>query len=396
MDTYFAVAAPGLESLVAKELNLLGLLEPRRKKSKNIQHYDLEPGGITFEGDANTLYKANLFLRTSSRILVRIGNFYAAAFSELRKKASRLPWGDYLIPGQPVSIHVTSKKSRLYHVNAIAERVVGAISDHLGKPALLVKADDPNSFNLPQQVFVRLINNDCTISIDSSGALLHRRGYRQATAKAPIRETLAAAMLLLGEWDTRYPLIDPFCGSGTIPIEAALLASGIPPGYKRIFAFMNWPIYDSRIWQNLKDGIFIPKVQDIPLILASDRDAGAIKMAQANAERAGVAHHIKFLCQSISDLNPPDERGWIMTNPPYGIRVSPKNDLRNLYSQIGNVLREKCTGWHVCILCNDFKLLNQTRLPLETSISIINGGVKVKVARCLIPGEDLHIPERPF
>jgi putative N6-adenine-specific DNA methylase len=392
MDTYFAVTAPGLEFLVAKELNQLELLEPRKKKSKNVQHYDLEPGGITFEGDAEALFKANLFLRTSSRILVRIGNFYAAAFSELRKKASRLPWGDYLIPGQSVSIHVTSKKSRLYHVNAIAERVAGAISDHLGKPALLAKANDPASFDLPQQVFVRLINNDCTISIDSSGALLHRRGYRQATAKAPIRETLAAAMLLLGEWDTRYPLIDPFCGSGTIPIEAALLASGIPPGYKRNFAFMNWPIYDLKIWKNLKDGISIPKVQDIPLILASDRDAGAIKMAQANAERAGVANNIKFLCQSISDLNPPDDdHGWIISNPPYGIRVSPTNDLRNLYSQIGNVLRARCPGWHVCILCNDFKLLTQTRLPLDTSISMINGGIKVKLARCLIHGEDLHI-----
>ena len=185
---------------------------------------------MAFNGGLDELYRANLHLRTASRVLVRLGDFYAAAFSELRKKAGRLEWERYLRPGQPVALHVTCHKSKLYHSDAVAERVAGAIGDRLGRPTTMLKPAESEDDSPPQLVIVRLVNDHCTISIDSSGELLHRRGYRLATAKAPLRETLAAGMLLASGWDVRSPLIDPFCGSGTIAIEAALMRAGLPPG----------------------------------------------------------------------------------------------------------------------------------------------------------------------
>jgi putative N6-adenine-specific DNA methylase len=342
---------------------------------------------VVFQGGLEELYKANLHLRTASRVLVRLGDFYAAAFSELRKKAGRLAWERFLTPGQPVLLHVTCHKSKLYHSGGVAERVLGAIGDRLGKPSPAVTGQEAMESNEPippQLVVVRLLHDHCTISIDSSGHLLHRRGYRLETAKAPLRETLAAAMLLASGWDTRSPLVDPFCGSGTIPIEAALLAQGIPPGRGRAFSFMRWPRYDPRRWEGLLSDIPTCSSDDIPAIQASDRDTGAIKIAQANAARAGVEGMISFANQAVSAITPPPGPGWVVTNPPYGIRVSSGNDLRNLYAQLGKVLRQSCPGWQAAILCSDPALLGQTGLQLDTSVGFVNGGVSVRLGRGLV------------
>ncbi len=385
MESYFAVTAPGLEPLAAQELRGLRLPDSEMDdNSLGLGSIVELGGGVAFEGELEDLYRANLHLRTVNRVLVRLGEFYTAAFSELRKKASRLPWEYYLAPGQPVALHVTCHKSRLYHSNAVAERVAGAISDRLGQPAPVEKPGEEEADRPPQLVVVRLVNDRCTISVDSSGALLHRRGYRLATAKAPLRETLAAAMLLASGWDTHSPLLEPFCGSGTIAIEAALLAFGIPPGRGRRFAFMDWPDYNPVLWQSVSESWQAHHAGDVPLIQASDRDAGAIQISQANAERAGVSGAIEFTCRAISAIQPPPGPGWVVTNPPYGIRVSANHDLRNLYAQIGHVLRQHCPGWHVAILCNDLKLLAQMDLPLDSSFTMMNGGVRVRLARGLV------------
>jgi putative N6-adenine-specific DNA methylase len=237
---------------------------------------------------------------------------------------------------------------------------------------------------LPQLIVVRLADNLCTISIDSSGALLHRRGYRLATTKAPLRETLASAMVMASGWDTISPFLDPFCGSGTIPIEAALLARRVPAGYTRRFAFMDWPNFDSKLWDKLLADAGKAIVSDIPKIIASDRDAGAIQASQANAERAGVADCIEFSGKAISAIDPPPSPGWVVTNPPYGVRLSKTNDLRNLYAQLGKVLRTKCPGWHVTIICDSIQLIRSTGLEFDKGISIMNGGLKVRLVRCLV------------
>ncbi len=381
METFFAVTAPGLERITTEELNRLGM-----KVSKN-PPVDIprlsaeESGGVEFEGSRADLYRANYQLRTASRVLVRMDTFYAAAFSELRKKASRLGWENFLKPGDPVTLHVTCHKSKLYHSGAVAERVLGAIGDKLGKPSVQKKAEETTDGHPPQLVVVRLVNDQCTISIDSSGELLHRRGYRLETAKAPLRETLAAGMLLASGWDAQSPLLDPFCGSGTIAIEAALLARGVQPGQNRWFAFMDWPRFDQTRWQSSLSAWTASPPVVMPRIQASDRDAGAIRIAQANAERAGVAEWIEFTCRPISAIEPPSEPGWVVTNPPYGIRVSANKDLRNLYAQFGNVLRAHCPDWQLAVLCSDPQLLGQIGLPLDSSISLINGGINVRLAR---------------
>ncbi len=391
VNSFFAVTAPGLEVLTTQELQRLNLLPDV------VTAATTEPGGVAFQGDLDALYRANLHLRTASRILVRVGDFSAAAFSELRKKAGRLDWARYLVPGQSVVIRATCKASKLYHADAVAERVAGAIADCLGQPVIRQKPGDEEAANPPcreahvsqgelpsQLIVVQLSHNHCTVSIDASGELLHRRGYRQAVAKAPMRETLAAAMLLAAPWDPASSLLDPFCGSGTLPIEAALLALELPPGRNRRFAFMDWPGFDTKRWAALLAESQVRVRTELPSgchIIASDRDAGAVRMAQENAERAGVAQHIQFTCQALSAIRPPANSGWVITNPPYGVRVSSNKDVRNLYAQLGNVLRAKCPGWHTAILCNDKALLAQTRLVLDTSLSMLNGGIKVWLAR---------------
>lgn len=379
MDSFFAVSAPGLEVFTTLEMHRLGLLPEAFPSDPAVALSEAEPGGVAFDGTRKSLYRANLNLRTASRVLVRLGTFFAASFSELHQTASRLPWERYLGPGQSVAIRVTCHKSKLYHSDAVAQRIVKAISDKLGKVSPLQKPADEEAENPTQLIIVRLLRDQCTISIDSSGELLHRRGYRQAVAKAPLRETLAAGLLMASGWDMRSPLIDPFCGSGTIAIEAALMAQGLAAGRNRRFSFMNWPGFDAQIWKAiLAESVPSPRVA--PIIQASDRDEGAIRMARENAKRAGVLDAIQFTCQAVSAITPPNVRGWVVSNPPYGLRVSEGNDLRNLYAQIGNVLRVQCPGWQVALMCNDRALLGHTRIKLDTSLALINGGVNVKVA----------------
>jgi putative N6-adenine-specific DNA methylase len=381
MNKSFAVCAPGLEPFLTSELAGLGLLPG--KTASSLSGAEGIEGGAEFHGDLRDLYRANLWLRTASRVLVRLGEFYAAAFPELRRKASRLPWERYLAPGQPVALRVTCVKSHLYHSGAVAERVAGAIADRLGCPPRVVKFDEDADSNLPQLIVVRLASDLCTISVDSSGALLHRRGYRQAVAKAPLRETLAAGMLIASSWDMTSPLLDPFCGSGTIPIEAALMARNLAPGRSRRFAFMDWPNFDAKMLGALLVGA--RHASPLPPILASDRDAGAIESARANAERAGVAGCIEFSRRAVSAIEPPPGPGWVVTNPPYGVRVSSGRDLRNLYAQFGNVLRTRCPGWHVAVLCGSEQLIRSTGLKFdEARLSLVNGGLKVKLAKGVI------------
>lgn len=380
MDKFFVVTTPGLKAITAQEMMRLGLLP----SSKEGNEAGSSPGsggagGIEIEGRLEDLYRLNLYLRTATRVLVRLGEFYAAAFSELRKKASRLPWENYLAPGAPVALRVTSHKSRLYHSSGVAERVAGAIRDRLGQDAPIQPFDENAAGEPAQLIVVRLARDLCTISVDSSGEGLHRRGYRLATAKAPLRETLAAGMLLASGWDLVSPLVDPFCGSGTIPIEAAMMKRGLAPGCKRRFAFMQWPGFRSQVWQNLLQEAEASAVDCPPGISASDRDAGAVEMAQANAGRARVGGCIAFSQRALSAIEP-EGVGWVVTNPPYGLRVRGGKDLRNLYAQLGNVLRSLRPGWRVAILSSQDYLLSSTGLRFEKKISTVNGGVGVKLA----------------
>ena len=233
----FAIAAPGLEPLVERELRALG-----------IEGAHADAGGVSFTGGREAIYRANLHLRTASRVIARVAEFGARGFPELVRHAKRQPWERYLAAVRPIHLRVTCKKSRLYHSDAVAERVGDAIAKRLGVGGLSTIKGGEDEDAIGQLVIVRMAHDHCVLSVDTSGALLHRRGYREATAKAPIRETLAAALLLAAEWRVDAPLLDPFCGSGTIAIEAALLARRIAPGLQRRLAFMDWPHFDRALW----------------------------------------------------------------------------------------------------------------------------------------------------
>jgi len=376
MMRLYAVAQPGLEPFLQAELRELGIkaLQPLRYTASG-DAYE-ESGGLEFEGDLADLYRVNLHSRIANRVLARLGEFNAAGFEELRKKAARLKWDDYIKPGQPVSFRVTCRKSRLYHSDAVAREVWSAINSQMSKPCPLVKYDEDDS-HLSALVVIRLLHDVCTISMDSSGASLHRRGYRLETAKAPLRETLAAGLLLASGWDAASPLLDPFCGSGTIAVEAALYARHIPPGRNRRFTFSHWPIFDSPLWQKIYTEALANEVQACPVIQASDRDEGAVRITRANAERAGVAANLQVEHRPFSAMEPPAGPGWVVTNPPYGLRVSPDRDLRDLYDKLGDILRQKCQGWHIHLLCGDPVLAGHTRLSFQKPMLLRNGGLLV-------------------
>lgn len=212
------------------------------------------------------------------------------------------------------------------------------------------------------------------------------RGYRQAVGKAPLRETLAAALLHASEWTGSSPLLDPFCGSGTIAIEGALLARRIPAGLHRRFAFMEWPSYDKSQWRRLIDDAQTSALASSPVpVLGSDRDAGVIESARANAERAGVAADVEFSVRAISGIEPPGEVGLVATNPPYGVRVNKSSDVRNLYAQLGHILRQRCAGWRVAVYSPDSRLVKEIGLPFKELLRTSNGGIRVAAILADIP-----------
>jgi putative N6-adenine-specific DNA methylase len=367
----FAVCAPGIEPLLADELRALGATALRP-----------EPGGVAFRGDRQALYRANLWLRTATRVLLRLGEFHARDFDQLRRRAGRLAFEQFVPPERPLRISATCSRSRLRHTGAVAERVHLAVADRLGAEVPLAGPDDPD----PQLVLVRLAHDRCTVSLDTSGALLHQRGWRKRAGKAPLRETLAAALLLASGWDRVSPLADPFCGSGTIPIEAALLARRLAPGRSRRFACMDWPGFDAAAASRALAEVEAAALPAAPPILGSDRDAGAIEAARANAEAAGVGAAVAVSQRAISDFEPPPGKpGWIVSNPPYGVRLGAGGDLRDLYARFGDVLRRRCPGWRVALLGAGPRLLRASELPLEPRASWRNGGLKVEVLVGAVP-----------
>jgi putative N6-adenine-specific DNA methylase len=320
------------------------------------------------------LYSLNLNLRTASRITVLAGKFRARTFPELERRGRSVPWDEWLRPGTRVRLRVTCRKSRLYHTDAVAERIAGAIASRSGAQVGAQGTEEDDA----QLVFVRLVRDDCSIRFDTSGPHLHRRGYRQAVAKAPLRETLAAALLLGARWNIAAPLVDPFCGSGTIAIEAALLARNIAPGRDRRFAFMDWPNFDATTWRDVRARARSAEcAASRAAIVAADRDAGAIDAARANAERAGVLGDITFQHQALSALRAPSGAGWLVTNPPYGVRVGERDRLRDLYATLGRVARERLAGWHIALLSADPALEAHLGFSLQEIFRTTNGGLAV-------------------
>ena len=337
-----------------------------------------------------TIARTNLWLRTASRVIVRVASFRAQAFHELERLARALSWERFVAPGDAVRFRVTSRKSRLYHTGAIEQRFAEAIEHRLGRPSTIDRGgtDEDDEVTAHAQLFViRVVHDQFTVSADSSGALLHQRGYRQAIAKAPLRETLAAAMLLGSDWNGTLPLLDPLCGSGTIPIEGALIARRMAPGLGRSFAFLSWPNLDAASWTRIRADAANAALPSAPVrIRGSDRDQGAIAAARANAERAGVAADIEFSIRPLSAVEVAAETlGYVVTNPPYGIRVGEAAKLRDLYARFGQILRSNYPGWRLAMLSANLRLDAELRLPLNERLQTRNGGIAVRLLTADVP-----------
>jgi putative N6-adenine-specific DNA methylase len=280
---------------------------------------------------------------------------------------------------------VTSHKSRLYHQDANAQRLLESVAHRVGSVSRSDGDDDEegDSAGSEQLFVVRSAHDQCTISADSSGALLHRRGYRLAGGKAPMRETLAAAMLLAVGWDGAEPLLDPFCGSGTIPIEAALLARRIAPNLGRALArelaCQHWPAFHAdaaalpveEAQARVRPSLAVP-------IVGSDRDGEVIAAAGANAARAGVSE-IDFRVAVLSAVDPPAPAGWVVTNPPYGVRLGDEKKLRGLYGQLGQLMRGKLLGWKLAMLETHRGIRRFSGLTMNDVWAARNGGIKVRL-----------------
>jgi putative N6-adenine-specific DNA methylase len=358
MMQLFAVTAPGLEGVCAAELQRL-----------RFESVVPEGGGVAFVGGLRELYLANLWLRSSTRVLVRIGEVRAKAFPELYQRALRLPWGRYVRPGNPLCVRASSHTSRLVHSGRIAETLVAAVSHALG--TLATSSSDG------QLLIARFVDDRCQLSIDSSGDLLHRRGYREEGGVAPLRETLAAGILLRLGWQGAVPLADPLCGSGTFLVEGALLAAGLPPGGRRNFAFMNWPGYRPGLWQVLLSEAGRAVHQETVALYGSDRDREIIAAAGRNAVRAGVESRIDFTAANLAELPPRRGPGLVVVNPPYGGRIGTASALSGVFARLGHDLLRAFPGWQIALLAPEERLARATRLPLHPLAGLQNGGLAV-------------------
>lgn len=362
MDQFdiFLAVSPGHEGLAADEARAAGFADAAPV-----------PGGVTLQGGWPQVWRANLDLRIPTRVLIRLGAFHAAHLAQLDKRARRFPFADTLRPDLPVRVDVTTRASKIWHAKAAQQRIETALREGVGTP---IAADAPLTLK------VRIEDDLVTLSLDTSGEGLHKRGWKQAVAKAPLRETLAAAFLRQAGFDGSQTVIDPMCGSGTLVLEAAQIAAGMAPGGARGFAFQHLASFDPAAWDRLLARPLPPAPP--ARFFGQDRDDGAIRMSRANAERAGVAHLTSFARQAISDLSPPPDAkpGLVVTNPPWGARIGERKLLFALYATLGRVLADRFAGWRVALIAPDAGLIKATGLGLEAGGDPVDiGGIKARL-----------------
>lgn len=364
----FAVCPPGLESICADELTRLEMegVEPTQ-------------GGVSFRAKLGQAYEANLWLRSASRVLLRLSDFRVRRFSDLVRHADTAPWEMFLAPGIPLKVQVTLHQSNLRHSGEASEAVWNAIQRRMAGLGLAgPKPLKPHETG-GQSVMVRGLDRRAAISLDTSGEHLHRRGYRQDSAKAPMRENLAAALLMFCGYDGSMPLLDPMCGSGTLAIEAALMARNIPPALNRGLAMEDWPAHRPKTWQHLKNQAQAAMLAKAPQpILARDHQTGAINAVQANGERAGVAGDLEVSRGDIFKEPPPETGpGLLVCNPPYGKRLGSVRQAQAFVSRLGQRLSQAYQGWRVGVVLYRPEWLEALPLTRTEIMKAPHGGLTV-------------------
>ncbi len=362
-EQWFAVVAPGGEAAAARELaGLPGVAQPQALA-----------GGVAFEGDLAAGLRANLWLRCATRVLLRVGSFRARDWDAMRRGVTRLAWKDRLPADARIAIQVSQRGCRLYHTGGIAERVGAALREVRGDGLALVRASEAT-----QTLHLRGERDRWTASLDSSGDRLDRRGWRLERGAAAVRETLAALVVALCEWDPELAFVDGFCGAGTFAIEAAQIALRIAPGAARSFACESWPCTDAAVVAALRREAEALRRDAAPAaIVAVDRNPRALAIALRNAERAGVGASIRFEASEFSRLAPPAPRGLLVLDPPYGRRLGDRRSAREGYARLAQGLLPRWSGWRVGVLAPDPGVLS--RLPGRRVAHHVlpHGGIRV-------------------
>jgi len=365
----FAAVPRGAEELAAAELDTLGIKDAKPGK-----------GGVAFITDRAGLYRANLWLRTASRVLVQLALFPCTSPADLYAGVYALSWHELITPDMTLAVDCSLRDSALTHSGFVALKTKDAVVDRIRESC----GSRPNVDTVAPDVRinVHLHKNICTISLDSSGDSLDRRGYRLERNEAPLRETLAAAVVALTGWDGTIPLADPMCGSGTIPVEAALLAARIAPGLQRQFGFQRWLDFDSQLWADIcaeaETGI---RRLPIGLVTGYDLDNKALLLAGRNCSKAGLEGQIHFFHAALQEFKPEGDKGVVIINPPYGKRLGEEDDLRELYCQIGDVMKKQCRGWTGYVLTGNLELAKYIGLKASRRYVLFNGAIECRLLK---------------
>ncbi|MHB8122263.1 MAG: THUMP domain-containing class I SAM-dependent RNA methyltransferase [Desulfuromonadaceae bacterium] len=365
----FAAVPRGAEELAAAELGAIGISDAKPGK-----------GGVSFCTDRAGLYRANLWLRTASRMLVQLVQFPCSGPSELYDGVHAIPWQELITPEMTLAVDCSLRDSALTHSGFVALKTKDAIVDRIREACGQRPNVDTASPDV--RINVHLHKNACTISLDSSGDSLDRRGYRLERNEAPLRETLAAAVVALTGWDGSIPLADPMCGSGTIPVEAALVAAHIPPGLHRSFGFQRWLDFDSELWSEIcagaEEGI---RKLPVGLITGYDLDSRALLLAGRNSANAGLEGQIHFFHAALQEFKPEGDTGVVILNPPYGKRLGEEDDLRELYCQIGDIMKKRCRGWTGYVLTGNLELAKYIGLKASRRYVLFNGAIECRLLK---------------
>uniref|UniRef100_UPI00384CCED7 THUMP domain-containing class I SAM-dependent RNA methyltransferase n=1 Tax=Geomonas subterranea TaxID=2847989 RepID=UPI00384CCED7 len=366
---FFATTAKGVEEALAAELVRLG-----------VPDVTAESGGVRFAGGMEAAYRANLWLRTASRVLMTLAEFPCESPEELYREVRGISWERFLTPALTLAVDCNLRDSTLTHSGFVAlktkDAIVDALRDHFGsRPSVDTK--DPDL-----RVNVRLFKNRCTLSLDLSGEPLDRRGYRLDRHEAPLKENLAAALVELSGWDGGTPFVDPMCGTGTIAIEAALKALRIPPGLNRGFGFQRWQGFDRALWDRIVAEARSGMLERLPApVQASDLSHSAVGMAVQNAKRAGVLERLVLGRLPMAELEPPPGPGVLILNPPYGKRLGEVEALRPLYKEIGDTLKKRCRGYTAYLFTGNLELAKSVGLKATRRMVLYNGPIECRLLK---------------
>jgi putative N6-adenine-specific DNA methylase len=370
-ERYFATCGRGIEPVLVQELRDLGAAGVEAGR-----------GGVHFHGDLATLYRANLWLRTAIRVLRPILDAPVTSPDDLYDAVRTVEWSQYMTPEHTLAVDCNVRDSQITHSKYAALRTKDAICDQfierVGRRPSVDVEEPMVGLNL------HIYRDRAVLSLESSGESLHKRGYRPILTRAPLNEALAAALILLTGWKGDTALVDPMCGSGTIPIEATWIALRRPPGLTRKrFGFQGWMDFDVALWTALRDEARRGVLKQLPApIVGSDVRSDAISFAAGNARAAGVGHLLKFERRDLREFRPPSETpGMLLSNPPYGERLGEESDLKSLYRQIGEVLRERCAGWLAYLFTGNANLAREVRLPIAEQTPLFNGKIPCRLLR---------------